>query len=133
MKIGRRALIYGFYILFGVTLIVLGALEKVDAFWSGMGGGVMGVGLVRLIQLYRLKKDDAYREKMETEVADERNRFLRNKAWAWAGYLYILIVAVAVIVLRVVGQELLSQAASYALCLMLILYWGAYLILRKKY
>ena len=133
MKTGRRAVIYGFYILLGTTLMALGVGEVVDAFWSGMGGGLLGVGIVRLIQMYRLKKDDTYREKMETEMTDERNRFLRNKAWAWAGYLFILIAAVAVIVLRVMGQALLSQAASYALCLMLILYWVSYLILRKKY
>ena len=133
MKLGRRAVIHGFYMLLGATLVALGVGEVVDAFWSGMGGGLLGVGIVGLIQLYRLKRDDAYREKMETEVKDERNAFIRNKAWAWAGSLFILIAAVAVIVLQVMGQELLSQAASYALCLMLILYWVAYLILRRKY
>lgn len=133
MKIGRRAVIYGLYILLGATLMALGVGEVVDAFWSGMGGGLLGVGIVRLIQLYCLKRDDAYREKMETEAKDERNAFIRNKAWAWAGYLFILIAAVAVIVLQVMGQEQLSMLASGALCLMLVLYWVAYLILRRKY
>lgn len=133
MKLGRRAVIYGLYILFGVTLMALGVGEVIDAFWSGMGGGLLGVGIVGLIQLYRLKRDDTYREKMETEVKDERNAFIRNKAWAWAGYLFILIAAVAVIVLQVMGQEQLSMLASGALCLMLVLYWVAYLILRRKY
>ena len=133
MKIGRRAVICGFYILLGATLMALGMAEVIDAFWSGMGGGLLGVGIVRLVQMYRLKKDDTYREKMETEVKDERNAFIRNKAWAWAGYLFILIAAVAVIVLQVMGQEQLSMLASGALCLMLVLYWVSYLILRKKY
>ena len=31
------------------------------------------------------------------------------------------------------GQELLSFAASWAVCLMLVLYWGSYLWLRRKY
>ena len=133
MKIGRRAVICGFYMLLGATLMALGMAEVIDAFWSGMGGGLLGVGIVRLVQMYRLKKDDTYREKMETEVKDERNAFIRNKAWAWAGYLFILIAAVAVIVLQVMGQEQLSMLASGALCLMLVLYWVSYLILRKKY
>ena len=133
MKNGKNLFVYGLYILLGVTLMALGVAEVIDEFWSGMGGGLLGVGIVRLVQLCRLKKDDAYREKMETEVKDERNAFIRNKAWAWAGYLFILIAAVAVIVLQVMGQELLSQVASGALCLMLVLYWVSYLILRRKY
>jgi uncharacterized membrane protein len=98
-----------------------------------MGGGLLAVGLMRTIQLIRLQKDEHYREKTEIEIKDERNCFIRNKAWAWAGYLFILIAAVAVIVLRVAGQELLSFAASGAVCLMLVLYWICYLVLRKKY
>lgn len=98
-----------------------------------MGVALIVVGVMRLIRAYRFSKDASYREKVEIEIGDERNRYLRGKAWAWAGYLFILITAVAVIVLKVVGQELLSIAAGGAICLMLVLYWGAYLLLRKKY
>ena len=129
----RRIIPLIIYMVLGLVLFGLACVEIVDPFWSGMGGGLLAVGLVRTIQLIRLQKDDAYREKTETEIKDERNRFLRNKAWAWAGYLFILIAAVAVIVLRVMGQELLSYAASVAVCLMLVLYWVSYLVLRKKY
>ena len=133
MKNRRNLFVYGLYILLGVTLVALGVAEVIDEFWSGMGGGLLCVGLVRLIWMLRMHKDEAYREKVETEIKDERNAFIRNKAWAWAGYLFILIAAVAVIVLKVVGQELLSMVSSGALCLMLVLYWVSYLILRRKY
>ena len=133
MKNGKNLFVYGLYILLGVTLMALGVAEVIDEFWSGMGGGLLAVGLVRLIWMLRMHKDETYREKVETEAKDERNRFIRNKAWAWAGYLFILIAAVAVIVLKVVGQALLSMVASGALCLMLVLYWVSYLILRRKY
>ena len=119
--------------ILGGVLLVLGCFEVVDSFWSGMGTALMVVGALRLIRAYRFTKDASYREKVEIETGDERNRYLRGKAWAWAGYLFILITAVAVIVLKVVGQELLSMAASGAMCLMLVLYWGAYFLLRKKY
>ena len=133
MKSGRKLFIYILYIVLGITLFSLGCMEIVDSFWSGMGSALIVISVVRLIQFYRFRKDEAYREKVEIETSDERNRFLRNKAWAWSGYLFILITSVFVIVLRVAGQELLSQAASYAVCLMLILYWVCYLVLRKKY
>ena len=105
----------------------------VDEFWNGMGVGLIVISILRLIQVLRYRKNEVYREKMEIETQDERNRFIRNKAWAWTGYMFVLIAAICTIVFRIIGQELLSFAASYAVCLMLILYWVSYLVLRKKY
>ena len=132
MKLGRRIVMYILWIALGTALVVLGVLNKVDSFWSGMGSALIAVSILRLVQMLRLRSD-SYREAVEIEANDERNRFLRNKAWAWTGYLFIMIAAAATIVLRVVGQDLLSMAASGAVCLMVVLYWVSYLILRKKY
>ena len=120
-------------LLAGVILIGLGFAGMTDEFWSGMGSALAVVGSIRLLRDYRLNKNEAYRQKMEVEIHDERNQFLRSKAWAWAGYLFILIAAVSVIILKVLGQDLLSMAASWAVCLLLVLYWGSYLVLKKKY
>ena len=117
----------------GLVLIGLGVAEIVDEFWSGMGSALLVIGVIRLLRFYRLKKNDAYREKMETAVTDERNQFIRAKAWSWAGYLFIMVSAVATIIFRILGQDLLCQVASGAVCLMLVLYWVSYFILRKKY
>lgn len=133
MMNGKRIAAQILCAMLGGVLLVLGCFEVVDSFWSGMGAALMVVGALRLIRAYRFSKDASYREKVEIETGDERNRYLRGKAWAWAGYLFILITAVAVIALKVAGQELLSMAASSAMCLMLVLYWGAYFLLRKKY
>ena len=133
MMNGKRIAAQILWAILGCVLLVLGCFEVVDPFWSGMGTALMVVGVMRLIRAYRFSKDASYREKVEIETGDERNRYLRGKAWAWAGYLFILITAVAVIALKVAGQELLSMAASGAMCLMLVLYWGAYFLLRKKY
>ena len=130
---GKRIAAQILWAILGCVLLVLGCFEVVDSFWSGMGAALMVVGALRLIRAYRFTKDASYREKVEIETGDERNCYLRGKAWAWAGYLFILITAVAVIALKVAGQELLSMAAGGAMCLMLVLYWGAYFLLRKKY
>lgn len=121
------------YLFLGAALLALGIAEVADAFWSGMGAALMAVGVIRLAQMFRYRKDEAYREKLTLEVSDERNQFLRNNAWAWAGYLFVLICAVASIVLKLLGQDLLSIAAGSAVCLMILLYWFSYLFLRKKY
>lgn len=133
MKNDRRIIVSGIYIILGMVLFALGLMEIVDAFWNGMGAALIVVGVIRLVQFFRFRKDEAYREKMETETSDERNRFIRNKAWAWSGYLFVIIAAVSTIVFRVMGQELISRVAGFAICVLLILYWGSYLVLQKKY
>ena len=117
----------------GLVLIGLGLAEIVDEFWSGMGSALLVIGVIRLLRYYRLKKNETYREKMETAVTDERNQFIRMKAWSWAGYLFIIVTALGTIIFRILGQDLLSQIASGAVCLMLVLYWVSFFVLKKKY
>lgn len=133
MKNNKRVIMSIFWLILGGILFALGFAGKVDEYWSGMGSALAVVGALQLLRLYRLNKNEAYREKMEVEISDERNQFIRNKAWAWGGYLFVMIAAVSSILLRVFGQDLLSQAASGAVCLMLVLYWVCYLVLKKKY
>jgi hypothetical protein len=133
MKNDRRILASILYVFLGAVLLILGIAEVTDAFWSGMGSSLIVIGILRIIQFFRYRKDDSYREKVAIERADERNRFLRNKAWAWAGYLFILIAAVSTIVFKLLGQDLLSMAAGFSVCFIMILYWVCYLVLRKKY
>ena len=133
MKKDRRIIACIVYLILGVALIVLGILEVVDSFWSGMGGALIAVGVVRMIHILRYHNDESYRENMEIETNDERNHFIRNKAWAWAGYLFVLIAAISTIVLKLLGQDLLSIAAGFVVCVLMLLYWVCYLVLKKKY
>ena len=121
------------WLILGLPLIGLSIAGLVDEFWSGMGSALVVVGACRLLRGFRLKKNEAYREKMETFENDERFHFLRTKAWSWAGYLFVIIGGVSVIVFKALGMETASMAASYAVCLLLVLYWGAYFVLKKKY
>lgn len=133
MKTNGRFIAMIICVLIGAVLFGLAFAGTLDEFWSGMGAGLMTVGVLRIVQHFRTRNNEAYREKVETDIADERNQFLRNKAWAWAGYLFIIIASVATIALKVLGQDQLSLAAGWAVCLMVILYWISFLILRKKY
>lgn len=133
MKHNRRILTYILFILFGVAMWILGMRGIVDEFWSGMGTALLLIGILRLIRMYRFQKDETYREQVEIATTDERNQFIRSRAWAWTGYLFILITGSSVLILKLMGQDLLSQAASWAVCLMSLLYWSTYHILKKKY
>ena len=133
MKIERRIAAYVLYIVLGAVLVGLGILEILDSFWSGMGGAWIAGGAIRIVQMVRYSKDKGYQEKMDTALKDERNQFIRNKAWAWSGYMFVIIAAVATIVFRLMGQELLSMTASFAICILLVLYWISYVVLNRKY
>ena len=133
------------YISLGVIYIILGialfiASQIVDLGNSvmaqilpGMGGALFGVGVVRLVMGIRLEKDKEYREKYEIEVNDERNRYLRMKAWSWAGYCFVLIGSVATIIFAAADKKELMMLTSGSVCLVLVLYWISSLIVRNKY
>ena len=133
MKTDRRIVACMIYAVLGITLLCLGIAEMVDAFWSGMGSALMVIGIVRLLRSYRVRRDEIYREKREVAETDERIHFIRNKAWAWAGYLFIIICAMSTIVFKLLNQDLLCMASSGAVCLMLVLFWESFFILKKKY
>lgn len=128
-----RAVLSLCWITLGAVLLALGLTGRVDDYWTTMGFALSLVGSLQLLRRHRISRNPALKEKMEIAESDERNHFIRSRAWAWAGYLYILLVALAVIVLRILGEELLSVAAAYSVCLMMILYWVSYWVLQKKY
>ena len=117
----------------GIALLVLGVAGIVDAFWSGMGGALIGISAMHLIQTSRYQKNEAYRENVDTARNDERNQFLKTKAWSWAGFWFMMIAAVSTIALKIAGHEDLMMMASGSVCLLLALYWISYFLLRRKY
>ena len=120
-------------IVLGVVLLICGNMNMIDPFWSGMGTALIFVGVLYLIRQIRYKTDASYKEKMDTETKDERNRFIAMKAWSWTGYLLVLIFGVATIALKIAGYETLMFFCSYTVCLILIIYWVTYFILKRKY
>ena len=121
------------WLVLGLILVGLAFAGYVDDFWSGMGSALVVIGVLQLLRRHRFNKNEKYREKVNIEENDERNHFLRSKAWAWTGYIFVLSVAVLSIVLRILEQDMLSSAASMAVCYMLIVFWISYAVLKKKY
>ena len=120
-------------IILGFALWICSAIGLIDSYWGGMGGGLIGVGIVFLIRSIRYKRDPEYKEECDVEMNDERNKFISLNAWAWSGYAFVILNALGTIAFRIAGNESLSQYCSYMVCIVLVLYWGCYLILRKKY
>ena len=130
----KRLALTVFWIILGTVLIVLTVTEVLDSsIYSGMGGALMAVGTLQLIRAVKYRKDSEYKEKVDTELGDERNRFLRMKSWSWAGYFTILIEGIGAIIAMALGERTVQLVLSYSVWLVLVIYWIAYVILSKKY
>lgn len=119
-------------IIIGLALCICYFAGLIEEYWSGMGMALIIVGFLQLLRSIRYYTNENYREKTDTEVNDERNKYIASKAWAWAGYLFVFIAAVATIVFKLLDKEPLMMLSSAAICIILILYWISYIILNKK-
>ncbi|MBQ9845896.1 MAG: hypothetical protein IJO54_07420 [Oscillospiraceae bacterium] len=133
MKKDKRVYISIFWIVLGAVLAVMQFGPQHDSYWSGLGIALLAVGVLQLARRIKYHSNEQYRENVDTQNSDERNRFLSGRAWAWAGYLYVMFGAVAIIALQIAGQREISQTISFTVCALLILYWVSYLFLRRKY
>lgn len=120
-------------IVLGLILVVCGHYGIIDEYWSGMGTALLFVGFIMVVRQVRYKTNEEYKEKVDIEVNDERNKYLHMKAWSWAGYLFVLICAVCSIVFRILDMDTYSIFAGLAVCLIIAVYWISYLILKRKY
>lgn len=121
------------WFVIGTILLTLSFGGILDTFWNGMGSGLVAVSVIQLIRHMRYRSDDEYREKVDVEMNDERNKYISTKAWAWAGYLFVFIMAIGTIVSKMLGYDEITTVTSCSLSLLVLLYWVSYMILRRKY
>lgn len=134
---GNKGMILSiFWVVLGIVLFTLSSLEifKWDSeLGTGMGSALIVVGALRLIRSIKYRKNPEYKEMIDTQNSDERNKFLHMKSWSWAGYITVMAEGAGIIVATVLGKEDIVKLLSYSVCFMLLAYWVAYLVLRKKY
>lgn len=122
------------WIVVGIVLVVLSINEVLNSsLYAGMGGALCAVGALQVMRNRKYQNNPEYREKIDTEVSDERNSFLRMKSWSVAGYITILAEGIGVIAAMIAQQSTVQLTLAYSMCLLLVAYWVAYLILSKKY
>ena len=120
-------------VIIGSTLCVCYFANLIDEFWSGMGVALIVVGTLFLLRNIKYHTNEKYREEIDVQNTDERNKFLSLKAWSWAGYLFVMIAAVGSIVFKLLGREDLMMLSSGGVCLMILLYWVSWMVLKRKY
>ena len=123
-----------FWVVLGAVLMGFSIAEILDSsIYSGMGGAFMAVGVLQFIRNLKYRKNADYREKIDIELSDERSKFLRMKSWSWAGYIVVLFEAVASVIAFLLGQQIIQQVLLLSICLIIGVYWIAYMVLSKKY
>lgn len=133
MKLNKRLVANIAEIVIGFALAGYGYAGIIDEYWSGMGTALIILGALMLVRQIRYRTNETYKENVDVEVNDERNQYIRIKAWSWAGYFFVLISAVASIILKIIGLDQFSQFAGASVCLIIVLYWISYWILKRKY
>ena len=130
----KRLALSIFWMVLGIVLIILNMTDVLDqSIYSGMGSALTVVGFFQAMRNLRYRKDKDYREKIDTELGDERNSFLRMKSWAWTGYIVVLAEGIGVVIAMITGQELLCRVLSWSVCLIIGVYWITYMVLSRKY
>ncbi len=114
-----------------LTLSIAGILDS--SLFSGIGGGLLAVGALQIIRQVRYSKNAAYREKVDVERNDERNKFISMKSWSLTGIIVVLVNAVGSFIAMMLGHREIQQVMLYSICLIVGVYWITYMILSRKY
>lgn len=130
----RKLLLNCVWVVTGIVLVLLSFMEKLPSdVWSGMGGGLIGVGLLQIVRNLKYRNNPEYQQKIDIAANDERNRYLRMMAWSWTEYIFVIGSAVVSIILLIAGEKELSQVLGLCMCAELGIYLVSYLVVGRKY
>ena len=134
MNLNKKMIYYSLLVIMGLSIVLLNIFfGNKDSFLNGIGTGITSIGVIKLFNILKYKNDEIYAKKINIQNKDERNIFLDNKAKTIAFNCYIIICGILVIVLKFLGFDYESLIFAYTICGILILYFGIYFLIRKKY
>lgn len=121
------------FTLLGIAIIVISNLIRPANEYLSMFGLCMAVvGINRIRHYFLITKNEETIQKREVAESDERNIYISSKARSIAFYIYVLAVSLAVIVFHILGRQEIAVFLFYTVCLLLVIYWITYFIVRKK-
>ncbi len=128
----RKLAVSSMWVMIGAVLLILDLTGVIsNPIYSGMGAVFLVIGILQIIRNVRYHTDKDYKEKIDIAYQDERNKYIRMKAWAWAGYLFIIGASIVSVILHLSGMKLYGQVVSYCICAILVLFWISYMYLYK--
>lgn len=121
----------------GAALFLAGLLlgeTEYGSYISGFGGGLMGVGVARLLRVRRLSRDPEKAADYEASLRDERTAYVANKARSMAFFISIYVqLAAGLLAILVFDRPLVGQVLCGLTCLQSLLYTVFYWHYDKVY
>ncbi len=132
-KLKKRLYIAIIYTALGVMMIVGANITQTDNhFISSFGLGLVICGIIRIRNYIIITKNEETIQKQRIAENDERNIAIMHRARSITFFVYTMISCAAVIVLSLFNQQEAAQLIGGSLCLLLIIYWISYWVIRKK-
>lgn len=135
MMKNKRFIIYVIEIVIGIIIEMLAfsGITSDPSVLTGIGSGILAVGLVQLFRAVRIEQDPELKKRVETASKDERYAFISMKAKEAAFVIYLIIAGVISMAALILGYESLGMTAAMSICLLVILYTIMFRIMAKKY
>lgn len=96
--------------------------DFIPGFYTGLGGGLIGAGIISILKNRRYLKNPEEGKKRKIMETDERNRMLGLRCWAYAGYSMFLLLYVGILIGGFISvtvvKVLLGVGAVYGLLLL---------------
>lgn len=133
-KIKVRLIMGIVYIIIGAALTILNIfIQSKNDVLSVFGTIMLAMGVVYTIRNIRLMTNDEEMKNRKIYENDERNVMLYKNARSIAFYIYIIAAGIAVMVLYLCNLPYEAQIVAYSVCVLCVIYWITYFILRRKY
>ena len=121
------------YIVIGLALTVLfNVLENGSEYLSTFGLVLIVVGIARLRNYRRITKTEESVKKQEILETDERNVDIVQRAKNAAFNVFVILLSIAIIVLQFLDLAVYVQTLFGVMCVLLVVYWVSYWIIRKR-
>lgn len=124
------------WLVVGLSLIAVGlALRTPEgSFFSGLGGGIIAVGIMRLARVYRFRRDPERAADYEASLKDERTVYIAGKARSATFFVCIYAqLAVGLIAMLFDHTLLIGQTLCTATSLQCIVFSCLYRHYNRKY
>ncbi len=132
-KLKTRLYVAIIYIALGILMIAGVFLSKSDNdFISALGFAVAMVGVARIIQYLKITKNEDSIKKQKINETDERNLSIIQKAKSATFSIYLLFSCTVVIITSLFDMPDVANWFGYSQFVLVIIYWIAYWVIRKK-
>ena len=116
-----------------IELLAFSGIVEDGSVLTGIGSGILAVGVVQLLRVFRMESNPEYKKRMETASKDERYAFISMKAKEAAFGIYLIIAAVLCVAWMLLGYSEQGMLAAMSICILVLLYAVLFRILARKY